>query len=119
MNFTKVFEDARTAGLAAGMLVDVFPMYVAGDMFGRSGPKVHKVHSGVCGFATIHIPARGKHVNAAKVAGFYKDSYIGGLRLSCFDFNQSMARKEAYCNAYVDVLRKAGIHDAYMESRMD
>lgn len=91
------------------------------------------VEGGVCGFATIHVKLKTKNnrtfINGLKRAGicssdenarteWNKHGYYGGFYYHVSEGGQSMARKEAFANAAVEVLRKHGV-EAYMMSRMD
>ena len=38
--------------------------------------------------------------------------------MTCREFNQSLTRKEAYCEAFARVLGESGLR-AYVDSRMD
>lgn len=66
------------------------------------------IRPGTCSFARWakkNVPLTDKH-------------YHGGVRIWCPLGTQSMAIKEAYCEAYARTLNAAGI-DAYAGSRMD
>lgn len=91
------------------------------------------VPDGPCGFAWINIkaktPANRKFVSELKKCGLLssdinsrkvwtKDSYYGGFTYWVHAGNQSIARKEAFARAFVDVLKDAGI-DARWMSRLD
>lgn len=54
----------------------------------------------------------------AKQNDLARPDYPSGLAISCHDFNQSIARKEAYAEAFAKVLRENGI-SAYAHSRLD
>lgn len=112
--FEALWHRAHAAGMVAAMPVIPTPMAVT------DGQTVHVVADGVCGFAWIVVrPATSSFARwAAKNKGARKE-YGGGMCLrSVGEFNQSMARKEAYADAFAKVLREAGI-EAYSRSRMD
>jgi len=77
------------------------------------------VMDGACGFAWVTVkPANsqvGRRLRERKIGD---KGYEGGVTIWVFQFNQSMARKEAYARAYAKVLVDAGI-TAYVGSRMD
>lgn len=80
-----------------------------------------------CGFAWIKIvPARGPLVKALKAIGLgEKSSWEPGYRISSNElipgyFGQSMTVKEKATEAFVKVIRDAGIETSiYAQSRMD
>ena len=73
----------------------------------------------VCGFAGVVIkPARGKFVSFLKSKDLGWKHYYGGFYMTCREFGQSLARKEAYCEAFAKVLGEAGMR-CYVDSRMD
>lgn len=123
--FEALYLRARKAGLEAGTSAGVTPMIVGspttplGSDIDRNKP-VYVVPDGPCGFAWVNI----KPANSAFAKWLIRsdiariDGYAGGATVSCRDFNQSMARKEAYCYAFSKVLSDAGIRN-YASSRMD
>lgn len=112
LTFEAVYQEALTAGYAAGEAAEPEPMTVIGH------DKKWVVPEGVCGFAWISFKGNTPWGRwAAKHAGARK-GYPSGMQISCHYFNQSMQRKEAFCRAFVEVLKKHGI-DAYANSRMD
>lgn len=125
INPEAIHYEAVQAGLKAGEAHKPVPMVVgqAKDLFSneidRSKP-VHYVESGVCGFGWVNIkPARGKFVSWLKQNNIGRtDSYEGGYRIPCFEFGQSLEKKERYVRAYAEVLNKHGIK-CYANSRMD
>lgn len=109
-----IHEAAHEAGMAAGRKSEPHPMNVI------DGDKLYHVADGVCGFASVIIkPARSRFVNFLKSLDKGYPSYYGGYALPCHEFNQSLARKEDYCRAYIAVLKEHGIERAYLDSRMD
>ena len=91
------------------------------DLFGnRTGPDYAPVMDGVCGFAWIEVrPTRSTFANWLRDSerGRY-DDYRHCVRISVSGFNQSMEKKEAYAEAFTEVLRNGGIR-ASSHSRMD
>ncbi len=121
---TRLFESAHEAGLKAGHEVGVTPMVVGSptELFGNEidwDKSTYHVSDGVCGFAGVIIkPARGKFVSLLKKMGRGWKHYYGGFYMTCREFNQSLTRKEAYCEAFARVLGESGLR-AYVDSRMD
>ena len=121
---TRLFESAHEAGLKAGREVGVTPMVVGSptELFGNEidwNKSTYHVSDGVCGFAGVIIkPARGKFVSLLKKMGRGWKHYYGGFYMTCREFNQSLTRKEAYCEAFARVLGESGLR-AYVDSRMD
>jgi hypothetical protein len=121
---TRLFESAHEAGLKAGREVGVTPMVVGSptELFGNEidwNKSTYHVSDGVCGFAGVIIkPARGKFVSLLKKMGRGWKHYYGGFYMTCREFNQSLTRKEAYCEAFARVLGEAGLR-CYTESRLD
>lgn len=118
-----LLNRAHEAGTAAGSALSVAPMVVQqhADMMDDKSPVVQQweVEGGPCGFAWVSLfKVLGKKRALAMEKGFSVDHYAGGLRLSVMQFGQSMAKKEAYAEAYAAVLREAGF-SAYAGSRMD
>ena len=120
----KLLEKAHLMGMDAGRSVGVTPMVVGspstplGSDIDPSKP-TYFVESGVCGFAGVVIkPARGKFVSLLKKCGLGWKHYYGGFYMTCREFGQSLARKEAYCEAFASILGEAGIR-CYVDSRMD
>ena len=120
----KLLERAHLMGMDAGRRVGVTPMIVGTptELMGNEidySKKTYFVEDGVCGFASIVIkPARGKFVSYLKSIGMGHKHYYGGWAVSVRHFNQSLTRKEAYADAFVDVLSEVGMR-AYVDSRMD
>ena len=119
MSLSSILAAADLAGEKAFNTVVPTPMNVIG------GGKVYHVPDGACGFAWVTIYSiDGKKVRAGtKIAkeleafGFRK-SYTGGFQKWDHHMTQSVARKEAYMDAYASVLRRHGIQ-AYADSRLD
>ena len=121
MQAQEIYTTARAAGLAAAAAAQVAPMIVsahANPLDSNSEiTKQYFVADGVCGFASVIIKNI-KFANALKKMGLGRKNYGGGYALSVQDFNQSLARKEAYAHAFAAVLNAHGI-TAYTDSRMD
>jgi hypothetical protein len=123
--FSDIHNEAVNAGLEAGEAHKPVPMIVGSPstLFGNDidpNKPVYHVDSGVCGFAWVKIrPARGKFVTWLKSNNIgRRDDYAGGYRIPCFEFGQSLEKKERYASAYARVLKTHGIN-AHSDSRMD
>jgi hypothetical protein len=120
----KLLERAHLMGMDAGRRVGVNPMIVGTptelmDNEIDYSKKTYVVESGVCGFAGVVIkPARGKFVSYLKSIGKGNKHYYGGWYMSVREFGQSLTRKEAYADAFADVLKEVGMR-VYVDSRMD
>ena len=120
----KLLERAHLMGMDAGREASVTPMIVGSPStpFGSDidySKKTYFVEGGACGFAGVVIkPARGKFVSYLKSIGIGNKHYYGGYYVSVREFGQSLARKEAYAEAYAKVLSEEGMR-CYVDSRMD
>ena len=120
----ELFDRAHHAGLRAGHESTPTPMVVGSPStpFGSDidwNKSTYHVSDGVCGFAGVVIkPARGNFVSFLKSKGLGWKHYYGGFYMTCREFGQSLARKEAYCEAFAKVLGEAGMR-CYVDSRMD
>ena len=120
----ELFDRAHHAGLRAGHESTPTPMVVGSPStpFGSDidwNKSTYHVSDGVCGFAGVVIkPARGKFVSFLKSKGLGWKHYYGGFYMTCREFGQSLARKEAYCEAFAKVLGESGMR-CYVDSRMD
>ena len=120
----KLLEKAHLMGMDAGRGSTPTPMVVGTptELFGSEidwNKSTYHVSDGVCGFAGVVIkPARGKFVSFLKSKGLGWKHYYGGFYMTCREFGQSLARKEAYCEAFAKVLGEAGMR-CYVDSRMD
>ena len=120
----KVLERAHLMGRDAGRSVGVNPMVVGTptELMGNEidySKKTYVVEGGVCGFAGVVIkPARGKFVSYLKSIGMGNKHYYGGWYVSVREFGQSLTRKEAYAEAFADVLKEVGMK-VYVDSMMD
>lgn len=143
--FHALVTRAVEAGNAAFAAATPVPMVVQehtnplGDLLGGdAGSVVNEWHvpEGVCGFAWITLYAKGtdgrRFVNyltgtqkparadlAPPVAA--KKAYGGGFQVWVHSASQSLARKEAYAQAFANVIREANIEGlaVYAGSRMD
>lgn len=119
-----LYDRAHQAGHKAATEVIPAPMVVQS----RSNPmddnsaitKQWVVPDGMCGFAWIKIrPGNSPFANWLKKEGAGRtDSYAGGVSINVSAYNQSVTRKDAYAQAFAEVLREEGIK-AYAESRLD
>jgi hypothetical protein len=109
-----LIDKAFAAGRKAAVDCTPVPMGVT------DGRTTWVIADGPCGFAWINVkPAYSRVAKALVALGHAKkDGYYGGVTFWVGDYNQSMARKEAFARAFAAVLREAGIN-AYAASRMD
>ena len=120
----KLLERAHLMGMDAGRDASVTPMVVGSPStpFGSDidySKKTYFVEGGACGFAGVVIkPARGKFVSYLKSLGMGHKHYYGGYYVPVREFGQSLARKEAYSEAYAKILSEEGMR-CYVDSRMD
>ena len=117
-----IYVEAYEAGLNAGKDVDT-PKFIIGDAIGLSDEidfsKKTYVLDGLCGFAWVNIsPARGAFVNYLKSREIGRKGYYGGYEISVREFGQSVDRKYAFAQAFVEVLGKYGI-EAFAGNRLD
>ena len=130
-NMVALWRKAVAAGDAALAACTPTPMIVtehANPLDDNSAPvKKWFVSGGVCGFAEVRVPYKGKgitFINAMKKAGMagerkaWSKHYHGGYYYWVSVGGQSMQLKEAWARAAAEVLCAAGI-DAWMTSRMD
>lgn len=123
--FESIYAEAHEAGMAAGKGITPTPMIVGTPttLFSNDidvNKPIYNVPGGVCGFAWITVKpgnsAFAKWMN--KKSYSRKDTYYGGVTVWVSHFGQSMARKEAYADAFAEVLKKYNIKATSM-SRMD
>ena len=117
-----IYVEAYEAGLNAGKDVDT-PKFIIGDAIGLSDEidfsKKTYVLDGLCGYAWVNIsPARGAFVNYLKSREIGRKGYYGGYEISVREFGQSVDRKYAFAQAFVEVLGKYGI-EAFAGNRLD
>lgn len=124
--FESLWAKADAAGLAAGSGTVPTPMVVtSGDILFNGRPVLppdyrEVIPDGPCGFAWIVVkPGNSAFARLSKKLKGARAEYGGGTCVKWVgEFNQSMAKKEAYAYAFAKVLTAAGIN-AYARSRMD
>lgn len=122
--FIRLAIKAHEAGLKTAAAAKPIPMIVSQhvNMANDNSPfeKSWYVEDGVCGFGWVVIrPATSSFARwAKKNIPLCGNHYYGGLSISSALRTQSMARNEAYCQGYAEVLSEAGIN-AYAQSRID
>jgi len=121
--FRALVQQAHQAGLKALEERVPIPMVVSqhSNPLSDSSPvvKQYYVPEGACGFAWVKVrPGNSAFARWAKKNAGFRSSYTGGIDYWVSYGNQSIERKEAYAQAYADVLREAGIQ-AYAQSRLD
>lgn len=113
--FRQIHEEAHAAGMAAGDAVNPEPMNLRNTMTGET----YTVTEGPCGFAWVVVrPGNHPYANFLKKNDLGRSGYGGGVHLWVGEFNQSMARKEAYAQAYAATLARNQI-PASWSSRLD
>lgn len=118
-----LYDKAHAAGvLAAGAKIPI-PMIVQqhANPLNDNSPVTQQwqVDGGVCGFAWITVrPGNSSFALWLKKNKDASKSYRGGMEIWVSAYCQSMERKEAYAQAFTDILREAGLN-AYAGSRMD
>jgi hypothetical protein len=124
-SFKEIYLKARNAGMEAAQNCMPTPMVVGTPTtpLGNdidTNKQMYFVSEGVCGFAWIQVkPGTSAFAKWLKKNNLARpDSYYGGVSIWVGEFNQSMQRKEAYANAFANVLNECGIR-AYSMSRMD
>ena len=123
MDNKDLFDLAYAKGMYRGNNFKPTPMVVgmAANLTGNEiVPGTREViNEGVCGFAWVNIkPATSSFAKWLKSKDLARKSYYGGIDIWCREFNQSMERKEAWAEAFCEVLNEHGIK-AYPMSRMD
>jgi hypothetical protein len=107
-----LYARADAAGRAAAEACTPTPMVVSGY---ESTP----IMGGVCGFAWVTVrPGNSSFAKWLKSKGARIDSYAGGMQLWISAYGQSMALKQAYAEAFAEVLQASDVK-AYAGSRMD
>ncbi|QDP46269.1 MAG: hypothetical protein Unbinned3556contig1001_40 [Prokaryotic dsDNA virus sp.] len=123
-SFKQILDEAHDQGMMAGEAKVPTPMVVQEvglDNKPYKGSQSWYVPQGACGFAWIvtHEHGNGKFVRYLKSVGEGSKYYYGGHYVKWVgEFGQSIEQKEAYAEAYADVLQKYGIK-AYAGSRLD
>jgi hypothetical protein len=131
MNFRAICEKADYAGKEAVEKARIVPMIVGQEIGFFTGKldyskPIEYVEDGVCGFAWVSVTPQNKgntklgkeERKVLEATGFRKNDYTRTYQKSISGYNQSMQKKEAYANAFADVLRANGVK-AYASSRMD
>lgn len=118
-----LYDEAHAAGMAAGNAVCPTPMVVAqhANPLNDNSPVVQSwyVSEGACGFAWVVIrPGNCSFAKWLRKNDLASQHYGGGVSVWVHQFNQSISRKEAYADAFAEVLRKHGLN-AYAGSRLD
>ena len=111
VDYTSIMDLAHARGIQAGRAALPEPMNIT------DGKQTWIIPEGACGFAWVSIKGNSPFGRYARLHGFTK-GYPSGLQLWVSFFNQSVIRKEAYAEAYAEVLRSFGI-DAHAHSRLD
>ena len=123
-NFGEIYKEADRAGMEALNKCLPNPMIVEQhvNQLDDNSPvaKSWFVEDGVCGFAWVNVkPGNSPFANFLKANDLgRKDSYYGGVTIWVTAGNQSMQKKEAYAEAFAEVLNQNGIK-AYAASRLD
>lgn len=123
--FAALYAKAHAAGMKAGSDCTPTPMVVQqhASPLDDTSPVTQRwyVGEGACGFAWIKIgDARQPFCRWLKKTGKVRErSYGGGYSIWVGEFGQSIARKEAYAQAFAEVLRQGGIQRVYAQSRLD
>jgi hypothetical protein len=105
------------AALAAGMAAGAAPMNIE-PMVLTDGKTTYFVADGVCGFGWVSVKGNTEFGRWAKKAGLARPDYPSGLAISSKLVTQSMARNEAFADAFAKVLNANGV-SAYARSRID
>ena len=117
--FIAIYYEAYAAGMKAGQEAIPTPMVVSGGVPGEV-EKNYYISEGMCGFAWVTIrPSYGKFASWLKAMGYGSYSaYDRAVLIWCHEFNQSVTRKEAFAEAFADVLTKHDI-PCSSHSRLD
>lgn len=115
--------EAHAAGMAASEACKPVPMVVQEHEhpLDDGSPVVRSwtVPEGPCGFAWVVIrPGTCSFARWMRANHGADKDYYGGVSVWCPLNTQSVAIKEAYCEAYAEVLRSRGIK-AHAKSRLD
>ena len=120
----ELFERAHAAGHVAATSHAPTPMRVVQrtNPFDAASPIVQEfptVHDGACGFAWVTIrPANSRAAKVLKEMFNARVAYEGGMQYWISAYGQSVERKEAYADAFANVVREAGIK-CFVGSRLD
>ena len=129
-DYQAIYDEAYAAGVAAVAAKVPVPMIVGtpstplGNDLDPS-QTIYYVPDGVCGFAWVQFAANTgwgrwakKNVGRTEHHAACRKGYPTGLDIWVTTGNQSMEKKEAFAQAFAEVLRAHNI-DAYAQSRMD
>lgn len=124
MDCAELFAKADAAGaVAAAKVVPLAMVVTSVDINDEPIPGARSYHvpEGVCGFAWVTVkPGNCQMAKWLKKFKGARAGYYGGIEFSVRGYGQSMQRKEAYAEAFAQVLREApGEIRAYAGSRMD
>ena len=115
----RIMREAHELGIKAAEAIrdKITPMVVENT---RTGER-WTVPEGPCGFAQVRFAARSGFAKWIRRTGRGSlDSYWGGIRISIFEYGQSMQLKEAYGRAVAQHLRDTKVAgDAYCTSQLD
>lgn len=122
MDCAELFAIADFAGTVAAKSCEVAAMVVterANALDDSSAVKKAWIcEGGVCGFAWVKVKGNCAMARWLKKYKGARKGYYGGTELWVRGYGQSMSRKEAYAEAFAEVLRANGV-TAYAGSRMD
>jgi hypothetical protein len=114
--FRNDLEDAFTVAMLAGNAANPTPMAVYNPASGAT----HIVSDGVCGFAYVTIrPRTCKLARFAVDCGWRSNSWHKRIELSIQEFGQSLARKEAFAEAFTKRMHELGHPEVSWDSRID
>jgi len=123
MNYSVIYNEAAAAANAAERSCTPTPMVVGtpstpwGNSIDHSKPTYY-VADGPCGYAWVRMKGNTPFARWCKQQRITRPAYPTGVSIYPSTTTQSLERKEAWCNAFVEVLKKHGI-DAYVDSRLD
>lgn len=125
LEFDDWCREAYAAGLVAVSAITPVPMVVGtpttllGNKLDYAKPTYY-VADGVCGFAWINVRPRNSAFARwlVKTGRGESDNYEKAIVIPVGGFNQSLAKKEAYAQAYALALRSHDVK-AYARSRLD
>lgn len=121
--FRTLYDKAHAVGMEALNKCNPMPMVVTQheDMLDDRSPIKQQwfVADGACGFAWIVVrPGGSPFANWLKKNELASKHYYGGVSIWVREGNQSIQKKEAYAEAFANMLREAGV-DANADSRLD
>ncbi len=123
--FQAIYDAAWEAGEAAAAKYTPTPMVVAEHVnpLDDSSP-IKKVYApvmgGVCGFASVEMPATSAFAKWLVQTGkARRQEYKGGIAISIWDYNQSYELKVAHAHAMADSLHNQGIKKVRVWDHID